>query len=138
VNSTLKIIDLLDAVRQTAPAKWRARCPAHGGKSASLAIADVDGRVLVKCFAGCATGDVLASLGLKFSDLFPQRLGEHKPMKRSPWPARDVLDLATREATVVAIVASDVLEGRSVSAADWARLAQATARLTSIGNGVCS
>ncbi len=136
MNCTLKIIDLLDGVRQTAPAKWRARCPAHGGKSASLAIADVDGRVLVKCFAGCATGDVLASLGLTFSDLFDALLGEHKPIKRSPWSARDVLDLVLVEATVITIVGSDFLETKSINGTDWKRLATAVGRLVGIANEV--
>lgn len=32
---------------------WQARCPTHDDKVASLSIAERDGRVLFKCFAGC-------------------------------------------------------------------------------------
>ena len=40
---------------------WRCRCPQHGGRS--LLVRDGDGgRTLVKCWAGCAGGDVIAKL----------------------------------------------------------------------------
>jgi hypothetical protein len=63
---------------------WRARCPAHQGKSdTSLSIAQGDdGRVLLKCFSGCSHQAVAAALGLAASDLFP-------PREDAPWvPAR--------------------------------------------------
>lgn len=33
---------------------WRARCPACGGMSRKLSVAEAGDRVLVHCFAGCA------------------------------------------------------------------------------------
>jgi hypothetical protein len=51
---------------------WMARCPHHEDSSASLSIAEgSDGRVLVHCFAGCPSLDVVADLGLSVVDLFP-------------------------------------------------------------------
>lgn len=42
---------------------WLARCPAHDDRSPSLSLADSDnGRLLVKCFAGCDARAVLAAL----------------------------------------------------------------------------
>lgn len=42
---------------------WIARCPAHMDREPSLSIADgKDGRVLVRCHAGCAQRDVIAAL----------------------------------------------------------------------------
>ncbi len=50
---------------------WTAKCPAHGDKRPSLSIRKGDkGRVMVRCFSGCDTKDVLAALGLKFADLY--------------------------------------------------------------------
>ena len=51
---------------------WRARCPAHGGKSAtSLSIAQGDdGRVLLKCHAGCSHRAILDALGLDERAMF--------------------------------------------------------------------
>lgn len=51
--------------------RWQAKCPAHPDKSPSLAINEGrDGRVLVRCWAGCETGDILAALNLTMRDLF--------------------------------------------------------------------
>ena len=47
-------------------------CPAHEDARASLSVREGDdGRVLLHCFAGCATADVVAALGLTMRDLFP-------------------------------------------------------------------
>jgi DNA primase len=44
-------------------AAWMARCPAHDDRAPSLSIADArDGKVLVRCHAGCDQRDVIAAL----------------------------------------------------------------------------
>lgn len=51
--------------------RWIACCPAHDDRSPSLSIREGrDGRVLLKCFAGCSTGAIAEALGLKLRDLF--------------------------------------------------------------------
>jgi hypothetical protein len=49
-----------------------AQCPAHddGRPSLHLTHDTARGRVLVKCFAGCDTRDVLAAVGLSLRDLY--------------------------------------------------------------------
>lgn len=48
------------------------KCPAHDDGTASLQICKAgDGKILLKCFAGCETEAVVGSLGLKMRDLFP-------------------------------------------------------------------
>lgn len=50
---------------------FTAPCPAHDDHDPSLSISEGDdGRVLLKCFAGCAVGDVVAALDLEMKDLF--------------------------------------------------------------------
>ena len=53
---------------------WRCRCPLHGGRS--LIVSDGDRRLLVKCWSGCDSIDVLAEL---------RRMGlnsaEHRPVR---------------------------------------------------------
>lgn len=50
-----------------------ALCPAHDDHQHSLSIGTgEDGRVLLKCFAGCSADVILGALGLAFSDLFPE------------------------------------------------------------------
>lgn len=62
---------------------WEARCASHDDHNASLSIAEgKDGRILLKCFAGCSVESVVGALGLKISDLFPTQAKErhhHKP-----------------------------------------------------------
>jgi hypothetical protein len=46
-----------------AGAAWMARCPAHEDRAPSLSIVDTrDGKVLVRCHAGCDQRDVIAAL----------------------------------------------------------------------------
>lgn len=46
-----------------AGATWMARCPAHEDRSPSLSIsAGKDGKVLVRCHAGCDQRDLIAAL----------------------------------------------------------------------------
>lgn len=55
---------------------WIARCPAHDDNNPSLAIGEgEDGRVLLKCHAGCEIERILDVLNLQTRDLFPPREG---------------------------------------------------------------
>jgi hypothetical protein len=53
---------------------WTAVCPAHDDTTASLSVGEGDdGRVLVRCFAGCTAAKITAALGLHIRDLFPDK-----------------------------------------------------------------
>lgn len=55
-------------------AGYRARCPAHDDRQASLAVGvGDDGRVLIHCHACCEPQAVLRAIGLATADLFPGR-----------------------------------------------------------------
>ena len=50
---------------------WLACCPAHDDRQPSLSIAEgEDGRVLLKCHAGCSLEAICEAMGLKPTDLF--------------------------------------------------------------------
>jgi putative DNA primase/helicase len=53
---------------------WKARCPAHDDRRASLSIriSDQDD-LLIKCHAGCSFEDVLRAAGVCKSECYPQR-----------------------------------------------------------------
>lgn len=80
----MKIDDFLSrlsSVKQTGEGKWVARCPAHADHNPSLGVAvGSDGRILVKCYAGCSTDSVVGSLGLTMADLMADSGG--KPSRR--------------------------------------------------------
>lgn len=69
-----------------------ARCPAHDDTRPSLRVAEGDdGRVLVKCRAGCPTPKVLQAIGLSLRDLFPRNApGEApKPVRKRTFEIPD-------------------------------------------------
>lgn len=69
-----KILTKLDGVKRSAKGHV-AKCPAHDDRQASLSIGTGDdGKVLLKCFAGCTFEQIVAALGLKAADL----MGESK------------------------------------------------------------
>lgn len=68
-----RVLDHLENVRAAGAGKWMARCPVHDDRQNSLSIATGDdGRALVRCFAACDTGQIVAALGLTLADLFPE------------------------------------------------------------------
>ncbi len=50
---------------------YMVKCPAHDDKAESLSISEgADGRILLKCFAGCEAESIVSAMGLKLADLF--------------------------------------------------------------------
>lgn len=80
---------LLKNVKATRNSKWMACCPAHNdGQSPgrqSLSISLKDDKILLKCFAGCQTVDIIKTLGLTMSDLF---IGEKRKIEKAPRAVR--------------------------------------------------
>lgn len=124
---TSDLLSRLQKVRQTGRDSWVACCPAHEDKHPSMTIRDVDGKVLLHCFAGCAPDSILGAIGLQFTDLFADPLPNSKPMRR-PFAAADVLEALTTEATVVAVLARQMQKG-ALSEADVERLWLAVERI---------
>lgn len=67
-----RVLAKLEGVKRS-DGGWVARCPAHGDKHQSLGIDVEDGRVLLRCHAGCETDQIVSSMGLRMSDLFPSK-----------------------------------------------------------------
>lgn len=127
-----RLLSRLEGVRRgSAPSVWRAQCPAHGSRGASLAIRELDdGRVLLKCFAECSTAEVLAAVGFSFEDLYPERALDHRVRpERRPFPARDVLACVASEVLIAAVVSKDMASGKPLSENDRARLMLAAERM---------
>ena len=126
-----KLLSRLNGVKENGKNKHVARCPAHDDRSPSLAIKECDdGRVLLHCFAGCETEEVLSKVGLMFSDLMPERVGCSHSLKPQRWlNARDALSTLDHEALVVSIIGADFLEQKDIDDETWARLAVSVNRI---------
>jgi len=119
---------------------WRAKCPAHDGKSnSSLAIiTNETGAVILHCFGGCDALAVVHAVGLEMSDLFPKR--ETKDMtpterrqlrqlaKQSQWAA--ALNVLNLEARIVAVAGDQISQAEPLSDSDRERLGLALERIT--------
>ena len=126
------LLEKLEGVKPSGEGRWRARCPSHHGKSASLAIREEpDGRLLIKCFAECATADVLAAVGLSLADLFPERIDHNVPKIRRAFDAMQVLRSVADEVQIVACVCADIVSNRGISMMDFERVELASERLWS-------
>jgi hypothetical protein len=109
---------------------WSAKCPAHRDRSPSLSVKELgDGRILVHCFGGCGTDAVLGALGLAMTDLFPERVGGNLPARRGDFTALDALRCLQFEASVVAIAAADIGEGKTLTDTDVNRVCVSAGRI---------
>jgi hypothetical protein len=130
MKSPSSLLERLAGVKQTGAGRWMAKCPAHEDGSPSLSIRETgDGRMLLHCFGGCETCDVLTTLGLEMSNLFDRPLSRQMlPPVRGGFTARELLELLHHEITVAAMLATH-METRPLTGQEAARLRQASARI---------
>ena len=84
----MRIEDILSRLDKVTKAGrgWKACCPAHDDKDPSLAIDEgSEGRILMKCWAGCDINSIATAMGLKVSDLMGDRIAHHlSPIYKDP------------------------------------------------------
>lgn len=59
-------------------------CSAHPDKTPSLSVEMKDGKILLHCFAGCSSLEIVESVGLTMSDLFSESLPDRPNRKYIP------------------------------------------------------
>jgi hypothetical protein len=130
------LLDRRNAVRQVAPGRWRAKCPAHDGANPSvLSIGETsDGTTLIKCFAGCNVSDVVSAVGLELHDLFPRvewkATGKHGERPRRPrvdWPA--AIEACERDLILVKIVLTQIAQREPINDEDATACQRAATRV---------
>jgi hypothetical protein len=79
-----KVLTRLEGVVES-NGSYKGLCPSHDDREPSLSVSEGDdGRVLIKCFAGCATEEVVAALGLEMKDLFETPNGHREKFRSTP------------------------------------------------------
>lgn len=132
------LLSRLDRVRRCGRG-WIACCPAHKDRSASLSVsAGDDDRVLLHCFAGCSSAEVVHALGLELGDLFVRRMQKdlsptersvmREHSKQAQWQA--ALNVLDYEATVLLVAMQRYQSGEPLTPDDAARLQVAGERIT--------
>lgn len=135
--SAADLLSRLEGVRERAPDRWSARCPAHEDKSPSLSIREIEGdRTLVFCFGGCRPLDVVRAVGLELRDLFHdgrvrrQYYDKTRAGKSVPRiTAAEKLELIENELNVAWIIASDFMRCGDLDEAAYQRLTVAVGRV---------
>lgn len=123
------LLSQLSKVSQNGRGQYIACCPAHNDKHPSLAIRQIDdGKILLKCFGGCSTYEIVNAVGMDLSDLFPKESGYSKPTK-NPFSASSVLRCVQSEALIVVIAALNIANGMTLSKEDLGRLVTAASRI---------
>lgn len=123
-------------LRENGRDRWRACCPAHGGKNPSALSIGVgaDDQVLLRCWHGCEVEQVAHALGLELQDLFPpqQQAGQGSGAikRRRLLTAGQALDLLNAESMLVLVCASDLAAGRQLDQSTRERLMQGAARVS--------
>jgi hypothetical protein len=86
------------------------------------------GRRRWHCYAGCSVEEVLSTVGLNFSALFPPRaLSTRRAPERQPFGAHEALRCLRSEAHIVVVAAAAMASGQELAPADRARLVKAVA-----------
>jgi hypothetical protein len=125
------LLNKLNKVKRTSTNQYIACCPAHDDKSPSLSITDKgDGKILINCYAGCGTEDVLDSIGMSFEDIMPPKVIEHKvaPIKQKVY-ASDALKVIQLESRIVIMAAYELRRNKPMTEQDLARLELAMERI---------
>ncbi len=74
---------------------YKAKCPAHEDRTASLSVTKGEsGAILLKCFAGCSYRDIIAALGFSTSQLFPAATERQQIGKKTLVASYDYKDTA--------------------------------------------
>ncbi len=121
------LLSRLDGARQVGAGRWMALCPAHEDRRPSLSIRETeDSRILLHCFSGCGAADVLSSIGMSLSALFPTPIGHHLPKAKATFPALPVLRALALESSIVFYCGAALLAGEPF---DSARLRIAIERI---------
>ncbi len=129
-----EFVSRLEGVRSSGRRTWTSKCPAHDDRSPSLSVREKDdGRILIRCFAGCEAQAIVESLGLTFSDLYPDKPISHRErgVRHNP---RDLLQLVRREVNIVVLAAEDLKNGKPLSDDDHSRLLAAVGRIAVVVN----
>ena len=81
-NAPTKVLDAISHATghraEPTPSGWQCRCPAHEDTTPSLSVSlGNEGRVLLKCHAGCSADAICKAAGLILADLMPSTGPRH-------------------------------------------------------------
>ena len=122
---TQELLSRLQKVKRTSSNSWVSCCPAHEDRDPSMTIKETPETVLVHCFAGCSTEEVLGAVGMTFDDLYPDHQ-EHVRTQRLS--SSDALRCIAFESLVV-VASAGTMRERDLTSDEMSRLVTASSRI---------
>jgi hypothetical protein len=119
------IFSRLDKFKALGNGKYVACCPAHQDKTPSLAIEDKGDRLVLHCFAGCGTDDILTATGLTWNDLFTDNWEAAKHRAFAEAQINPKVNRRDHALSVVQIAMEDIHKGRALTIEDRAAVKRA-------------
>ncbi len=120
------ILNQLDKVKAYGNNKWLACCPAHNDKHPSLKVTMTDdGKILIKCWAGCDISAVLKALSIEMADLFPDKISYTKGSKPPKFNRIELFDRLVYEALILYVAIQQLQQGKPLNDVDALRVEQA-------------
>ncbi len=124
------LLNQLSKVKKISQDKYIAACPAHDDKSPSLAIRNDNGKILLHCFAGCSSSEIVSAIGMNLSDLFPPT-DDPKYIKQSriSFSVWQLLHALKTDLVRLLIIVNDIKNIEALSADDRAFISEVVLRL---------
>lgn len=116
-----KILNSCSGVRKTGEGSWVAKCPGHEDKHPSLSIRlTEDGMVLLKCWSGCLTADVMGGMGMTLADLYdrPSDPGGGRSRRVPDVPWKMICKKYMHGAAVLQAALKTLADGENISQKD--------------------
>jgi len=126
------LLSRLDKVKPNGSGKWLACCPAHPDKSPSLAIKEIDGKILIHCFAGCQVSEIVSAIGLQLSDLMPENPTYQKGAKPPRFNKYELFDRLAFESVILSLAIRQLLNGEMLEQSDLSRVLLAESTINGI------
>ena len=106
---------------------WMACCPNHEDNSPSLSINQGVDCILIHCFAGCDSGEVMDSIGLSLADLYQK----NNDVKRGvmQWDKTILKSVVFHESIYIAMCENLAGSSRELTPMEMSRFALAKRRL---------
>jgi len=118
-----EILARFSKVYQSGTDQYQCLCPVHNDKNASLGIKFQDDKVIMHCFAGCQTEDILKSIGLTWNDIMPNSVDDDwKPSHRIKFNPYAVLKSMQDDYLYIMLSAIEIRKGNQLTEEDMDKL----------------
>lgn len=123
-------LNKLNKVQGRGRDSWVACCPSHDDKNPSLKVDIKNDKILIKCWSGCSTEDILGSVGMDFDDIFPDKAIYHRSSGDRPTlSSSDALRIIKYEAMIIYMMGVDLRAKKIPNEEDHNRFVLAVGRV---------